>query len=68
MSRKVCDRRGRLGRSPLDLDRCSGIKDEKPYPSVAAEGFHVILTNDARRMRRLEPYGDGLMVREFRDP
>lgn len=34
---------------------------------AAAEGFHVVLTNDARRMRRLEPYGDGVMVREFRD-
>lgn len=36
----------------LDLDRWSGTKDEKLYPRAAAEGFHVVLTNDARQMQR----------------
>jgi hypothetical protein len=36
----------------LDLDRWSGTRDENLYPRAAAEGFHVILTNDARQMQR----------------
>ncbi|WP_239513796.1 hypothetical protein [Streptosporangium sp. 'caverna'] len=36
----------------LDLDRWSGTRDEKLYLQAAAEGFHVILTNDARQMQR----------------
>ncbi|MFF5208650.1 DUF5615 family PIN-like protein [Streptosporangium sp. NPDC000396] len=36
----------------LDLDRWSGTRDEHLYPRAAAEGFHVILTNDARQMQR----------------
>lgn len=36
----------------LDLDRWSGTKDEKLYPRAAAEGFQVVLTNDARQMQR----------------
>ncbi|GAA3813352.1 hypothetical protein GCM10022226_37600 [Sphaerisporangium flaviroseum] len=36
----------------LDLDQWSGTRDEALYPRAAAEGFHVILTNDARQMQR----------------
>ncbi|MGC5010170.1 hypothetical protein ACLQ2R_05355 [Streptosporangium sp. DT93] len=36
----------------LDLDRWSGTRDETLYPRVASEGFHVVLTNDARQMQR----------------
>ncbi|MEU9832024.1 hypothetical protein AB0D67_10850 [Streptosporangium sp. NPDC048047] len=36
----------------LDLDCWSGMRDERLYPRAAAEGFHVILTNDARQMQR----------------
>lgn len=36
----------------LDLGRWSGTRDENLYPRAVAEGFHVILTNDARQMRR----------------
>ncbi|MEV6860068.1 DUF5615 family PIN-like protein [Streptosporangium subroseum] len=36
----------------LDLDRWSGTRDEHLYPRAVAEGFHVILTNDARQMQR----------------
>ncbi|WP_440102205.1 hypothetical protein [Streptosporangium sp. H16] len=36
----------------LDLDRWSGTRDENLYPRAVAEGFHVILTNDARQMQR----------------
>ncbi|MFD0883018.1 hypothetical protein ACFQ08_00340 [Streptosporangium algeriense] len=36
----------------LDLDRWSGTKDESLYPRAADEGFHAVLTNDARQMQR----------------
>ncbi|MEV4529896.1 DUF5615 family PIN-like protein [Streptosporangium sp. NPDC049304] len=36
----------------LDLDRRSGTRDENLYPRAVAEGFHVILTNDAQQMQR----------------
>ncbi|MEV5413466.1 hypothetical protein AB0K60_32120 [Thermopolyspora sp. NPDC052614] len=36
----------------LDLDGWSGTQDEALYPRAAAEGFHVVLTNDGRQMQR----------------
>ncbi|MGW5159242.1 PIN-like domain-containing protein [Nonomuraea wenchangensis] len=36
----------------LDLPGWSGTRDETLYPRAAAEGFHVVLTNDGRQMQR----------------
>jgi hypothetical protein len=36
----------------LDLPGWSGTRDEALYPRAAAEGFHVVLTNDGRQMQR----------------
>ncbi|MBF8187839.1 DUF5615 family PIN-like protein [Nonomuraea sp. K274] len=36
----------------LDLSGWSGTRDETLYPRAAAEGFHVVLTNDGRQMQR----------------
>ncbi|WP_308249785.1 DUF5615 family PIN-like protein [Sphaerisporangium fuscum] len=36
----------------LELPGWSGTRDESLYARAAAEGFHVILTNDGRQMRR----------------
>ncbi|GAA5080607.1 homoserine dehydrogenase [Thermocatellispora tengchongensis] len=36
----------------LDLPGWSGTRDESLYPQAAAEGFHIVLTNDGRQMQR----------------
>ncbi|MFC6080443.1 PIN-like domain-containing protein [Sphaerisporangium aureirubrum] len=36
----------------LELQGWSGTRDEYLYPQAAAEGFHVVLTNDGRQMQR----------------
>ncbi|MET9341363.1 DUF5615 family PIN-like protein [Nonomuraea sp. NPDC003804] len=36
----------------LDLPGWSGTQDETLYPRAAAEGFHVVVTNDGRQMQR----------------
>ena len=36
----------------LDLSGWSGTRDEELYPRAAADGFHVVLTNDGRQMER----------------
>ncbi|MDF5753149.1 hypothetical protein [Spongiactinospora sp. TRM90649] len=36
----------------LDLAGWSGTRDEALYPRAAAEGFHVVVTNDGRQMQR----------------
>ncbi|MDH2429163.1 hypothetical protein [Sphaerisporangium sp. TRM90804] len=36
----------------LDLPQWSGTRDEQLYPRAAAEGLHVVLTNDGRQMQR----------------